>query len=388
MTVGFFRIAASFQLLVNALAATPINPGCKNPTCSSPPCRIGKKVVGCSTANGTEVYAHGFMTKGDLLRGKTRMVPAGARIYGPFEAGMGPQQKSILEALGCSDPKVAYDEGGGTDVGAAEASIAKKCGISLPRLEGTSVQSSKWIGIVGSCGGHTGAFHELMTKEYNPYLSFHFHRSMSCLYKETGAHSTAVGEVAQWQMYGKWEDYANKKLPYLDACGGHFGVTPDSNAATVYHYHVQGRPPYTVGCHGPTADNKLVGVAACRSLYTECSNPPSAITTPTGTRSYVRFCPCYDVTGSNWGTPKELLAFNTSDISYIDGSTTDQTKANSNPFGTDFTKCEKNCGSGKPEPLPYATPVSGASTNARLCAIVGIAAITIISIGSDTLTRG
>jgi len=292
---------------------------------------------------------------------------------------MGRSRRASSRRWAAQIQKKAYDEGGGTDVGAAEATIAQKCGISLPRLEGTSEQSSKWIGIVGSCGGHTGAFHELMSKDYNPYLSFHFHRSMSCLYRETGAHSTAVGDVAQWKMYGKWEDFANKKLPYLDACGGHFGVTPDSNAAKVYHYHVQGKPPYTAGCHGPTADNKLVGVALCRSLYTECSNAPSSITTPQGTRSYVRFCPCYDATGSNYGTPKELPALNTSEISYIDKpvSGTDETKATSNTFGTDFTKCAGSCG-GKPAPLAYAEPVSSDSVNVRLCVIVGIAVVTMI----------
>lgn len=40
-------------------------------------------------------------------------------------------------------------------------------------------------------------------------------------------------------LYGKWEDWVNATLPSLDACGGHYGATPDSNGAEVYHYHVQ-----------------------------------------------------------------------------------------------------------------------------------------------------
>lgn len=52
-------------------------------------------------------------------------------------------------------------------------------------------------------------------------------------------------------LYGKWEDYDSRELPLLDACGGHFGATPDSALAEVYHYHVQDAPPFTVGCFGP-----------------------------------------------------------------------------------------------------------------------------------------
>jgi hypothetical protein len=40
-------------------------------------------------------------------------------------------------------------------------------------------------------------------------------------------------------------------LPKLDACGGHFGTTPDSEGAKKYHYHVQTAAPFTIGCFGP-----------------------------------------------------------------------------------------------------------------------------------------
>ena len=36
----------------------------------------------------------------------------------------------------------------------------------------------------------------------------------------------------------------------LDACGGHFGITPDSAGSSVYHNHVQDMPPFTFGCYG------------------------------------------------------------------------------------------------------------------------------------------
>jgi hypothetical protein len=239
----------------------------------------------------------------------------------------------MFENVGCTDPSVAYDDEGGTDIGTAEALIAHKCGISLPRVEGDN-----WFGIVGACGGHT--------KDY------HYHRSLGCLYQDAGAHSTAVGDIAGWKMYGKWENYANKKMPYLDACGGHFGVTPLSGGAVVYHYHTQGTPPYTVGCHGPTADNKLVSVAACRALYTQCSGSAFTKTTATGSVSYVRDCPCFDADGSNSGTPKELPALSTSDISYT-------SSANSNNFGTKYSICTSatSCSSvvANPSPSPGTT---------------------------------
>ena len=57
------------------------------------------------------------------------------------------------------------------------------------------------------------------------------------------------------KIYGKWETYDTSvedgTYPQLDACGGHFGKTPDSNGERVYHYHVQDNPPFTIGCYGP-----------------------------------------------------------------------------------------------------------------------------------------
>ena len=89
---------------------------------------------------------------------------------------------------------------------------------------------------------------------------------MTCLYNTTAAgHSTQVGEEhvgvpgTQYKLYGKYENYVSNttfELPKLDACGAHFGVTPDSNATTVYHYHVQDGAPFTFGCYGPDYDSE------------------------------------------------------------------------------------------------------------------------------------
>ena len=222
---------------------------CKNPTCASPPCAIALLGdVGCTTVAGTETYKHELIEAGG-------QVPSNSHIHGPFEAGFTATQKTIIENWGCADASVAYDPAGGKDISIAEAILAHACNIVFPRIEGTT-----YYGVVGQCGGHT---HD-----------YHFHRAFKCLYKEEGTHSTKVGVAGTWNVYGKWEDYSNSMLPYLDACGGHFGKTPESPSADVYHYHTQDRPPFTLGCHGPSASGGLVpssqiaGCAFCRCCDT------------------------------------------------------------------------------------------------------------------------
>ena len=67
---------------------------------------------------------------------------------------------------------------------------------------------------------------------------------MSCLYDEyASGHSPQIAEArdaAHTPIYGKNED--TDVLPELDACGAHFGPTPDSGGADIYHYHVQVYP--------------------------------------------------------------------------------------------------------------------------------------------------
>ena len=139
-----------------------------------------------------------------------------------------------------------------------------------------------------------------------------------------------VGDVASHGIYGKWEDYALKRLPLLDACGAHIGPTPDSSTP-VYHYHVQDTAPFTVGCHGPSQSGGLVSVAVCRSLYSDCDNDGGSgttLTTKTGNVQYDRFCPCFDAAGSNMGTNvQELPALSTSDIYYVEGTSASGTTA-------------------------------------------------------------
>jgi hypothetical protein len=134
----------------------------------------------------------------------------GENIYGPFEAGFNSAQDNILSRLGCSTGSGYLP--GGIDTLAAESMVAADCGVTLPRYEG-----GNYISLLDECGGHTN--------------DYHFHERLSCLYEHdgTGGHSTQVGQGSDGQfIYGRFEDEANGVLPELDACGGHFGYTPDS----------------------------------------------------------------------------------------------------------------------------------------------------------------
>jgi len=230
----------------------------------------------------------------------------GENIYGPYEAGFTSTQKNILIGMGCTDENVAnaYLEGG-IDTHVAEQMVAKGCGITLPRTDGDT-----YVSLIDECGGHT--------------RDYHFHERLSCLYEEKGTHSAKIGEALDGKpLYGKWEDYATKTLPLLDSCGGHFGVTPDSNGKVVYHYHVQVRAPFTIGCFGPSTDEatgneKLVTLAECRNLYNGCSSSSTInkLDTTFGIIDYKYWCPCYDATGSNVGT-QELPVFSKANATVI-----------------------------------------------------------------------
>jgi hypothetical protein len=108
-----------------------------------------------------------------------------------------------------------------------------------------------------------------------------------------------IGEANDGKpIYGKWEDTG--KEPLLDACGGHWGFTPESPNEKVYHYHVQNQAPFVIGCFGPNPDNSLVTVEQCRELYPGCGDGDT-FTSYDG-KPYDPWCPCFDANGSNVGT--------------------------------------------------------------------------------------
>ena len=226
----------------------------------------------------------------------------GENIYGPFEAGFGAQQKDILKGLGCTDSNVAsaYIDGG-IDTHTAESMVAVACGVTLPRVD----SEGDYISLIDECGGHT--------------RDYHFHERMTCLYEEKGTHSTQVGEAMDYKgLYGKWEDYSKKLLPLLDACGGHFGVTPDSDGKKVYHYHIQDKAPFSIGCFGPdkndAGEETLVTLEKCRSLYSGCSSSPKSIKDASGNRDYRLWCPCYDNDGSNVANVEKAVFSNPDEV--------------------------------------------------------------------------
>ncbi|KAL3932273.1 MAG: hypothetical protein SGBAC_010927 [Bacillariaceae sp.] len=183
-------------------------------------------------------------------------------IYGPMEAGF----TSSVPGMNCLGTTTVS---GGIDTLLAENIVRNVC-------------SDSTIEVLDACGGHA-----------TPY---HYHERMSCLYESDAStgHSTRVGTAADGNgIYGLYID--GGALPTdLDACGGRFGVTPDSDGATVYYYPIKAYAPFTLGCYGPVAS-----VDECRALYDCDSNDIETITTEFGSGQYTLDCPCFDSNQSN-----------------------------------------------------------------------------------------
>ncbi|KAK3286003.1 hypothetical protein CYMTET_6411 [Cymbomonas tetramitiformis] len=182
-------IFVGFALVESTLAQRGQSAACANPSCPSPPCAasyLGD--VGCTTVAGAEVYDHELLKEGDIIA-------ANSHIFGPFEAGFTSNQDFIIEDWGCSDPSVVYDAVGGRDIRIATLEVAEKCNVEFPRIEGNT-----YYGVVGFCGGHTG--------------DYHFHQSFSCLYEETGSHSSEVGIAASHKIYGLTAVFSRLLRPF------------------------------------------------------------------------------------------------------------------------------------------------------------------------------
>lgn len=243
--------------------------------------------VGTTTASGLITHTQNPYT-----------LAAGQSIFGPFEAGFSSAQDFILESLGCSDGSLGHVPGG-IDTHMAEQMVATQCGITLPRYNANGIR----ISLLDECGGHT---------------RYHFHERLRCLYSDQGQHSEKVGVANDGHnIYGKFEDASTGELPLLDACGGHWGFTPESLDVEVYHYHVQDRAPFVIGCYGPNEDGSLVTVEQCRSQYSGCNGQATQLSTGA---DYELWCPCYDADGSNHGK-RPLPVFTADFISSMPVST-------------------------------------------------------------------
>ena len=236
---------------------------------------------------------------------------SGTTIAGPFEGGFNSDIDQLLSWLGCSPASKGY-LCGGIDTQTALEQVNYQCGTSLP-----SVSDGVFKSLMYACGVHSPPVNKCTSPPgggapgysacSNP--PYHFHQNFTCLYDATATatgHSIKVGvstpsskSITQCGIYGKWE--ATNTLPELDACSGHFGVTPDSLGQPVYHHHVQDKAPFAVGCYGPSASGKEVTLDECRSYYSTCGDSDiTNITTTKGTFLYDRWCPCYHSnTGSN-----------------------------------------------------------------------------------------
>ncbi|CAD7961873.1 unnamed protein product [Amoebophrya sp. A25] len=273
------------------MTQTNMGTGGASISCTVRPCAASSLGdVGLTTAAGTDTRTGASFV-------------AGENIYGPFEAGFGSQQNSILEGLGCSTGTLGHVDGG-LDTFTAEQMVAYQCGITLPRID-----SGNYISLIDECGGHTN--------------EYHFHEKLACLYDQSASgHSAQVGqEVAglpdgiRYKLYGKYEN--RPTTPQVDACNGHFGVTPDSAGEIVYHYHVTDSAPFTIGCHGPDTDGGgdqiLVTLERCRAVTSGCSSTATSLTRNKGnsalggasgseTIQYTKWCSCFDGAGSNTGS--------------------------------------------------------------------------------------
>jgi hypothetical protein len=81
------------------------------------------------------------------------------------------------------------------------------------------------ISLLDSCGGHT--------------LEYHFHQRLRCLYTDSAGHSSKVGVGSDGKaIYGKYENYSTLSVAELDACGGHWGYTPEypSTSCSLLHH--------------------------------------------------------------------------------------------------------------------------------------------------------
>jgi len=203
------------------------------------------------------------------------------QIYGPFDAGF--QAGFIRDCPG----HPAIDAG--TDTKLAVDFLRSICP-DVPQNP-----------ILNDCGGHA--------------QPFHYHEFLTCLYTGGAAgHSTRAADITHPDgtqgLYGKYE--STGMLPReagnpLDACNGHFGVTPDSNGEVVYHYHVTDAAPFTVGCLGPAVGNQLVTVAQCRAASPSCDGVTNTYDvlyfgeSDIKSVEYDNDCSCFDANGSNVG---------------------------------------------------------------------------------------
>eukprot|EP01134_Creolimax_fragrantissima_P002583 CFRG2583T1 len=155
-------------------------------------------------------------------------------------------------------------------------------GVDVPMcVNSLQAQCGEVEELLDPCGGHA-----------NPY---HYHENLACDYDQDAAgHSPLIGIALDGVgIYGLQEN-TDVQPTDLDACGGHVGnITVDGQE--IYHYHVQSKAPYTLGCFGPVSS-----VDECKSLYPKaCGVDYLIVATTSGNVCYDTDCPCFDSDGLN-----------------------------------------------------------------------------------------
>ena len=198
---------------------------------------------------------------GPIDSGGTTDGLATVNIYGPFEAGF----TNALPGMSCLGTNAVA---GGIDTSTAELVIQHLC-------------SDATLKIIDTCGDHASPRH------FHEYLT-------DCLTsRTTSGGSSRLGTAADGRgIYGKYGP--SDTLPTLDACGAINAPTPDSNGASVVHYHAQAGRPFFLGCY--TNADASTTLDECRALYTECGDAAEIVTLTTvhGSGQYNKWCPCFD----------------------------------------------------------------------------------------------
>jgi hypothetical protein len=157
-----------------------------NPTFSSLPAGASlRQDNGCTYSSGTETYTDygdGTTTKTLTYAPTGSAVPSNAHIFNAFEAGFSSQQDNVISGWGCSTPSLLYDSTGGLDIGLAESKVRKICYDSAKEFVSKrsirqQLSRNRW--------GHAADTRVITT----------FHGRYHCLYEQTGAHSTKIGDV-------------------------------------------------------------------------------------------------------------------------------------------------------------------------------------------------
>ena len=120
--------------------------------------------------------------------------------------------------------------------------------------------------IIDTCGDHASPRH------FHEYLT-------DCLTSRTSSGgSSRLGTAADGRgIYGKYGP--GDTLPTLDACGATNTPTPDSNGASVVHYHAQAGRPFFLACY--TNTDASTALDECRALYAECGRAAEIVTITT-----------------------------------------------------------------------------------------------------------